>query len=119
MEKLQNLMNNIRTWSDGQFGELRPPTTMLNHLKKEVPELIEAIKDYQKNNSAFSSNPNDYLSKVFFEYADCFMLLLDSASHFGITADALMNYTEHKLEINKNRKWGEPDENGVVEHIKE
>lgn len=23
-----------------------------------------------------------------------------------------------ELEINKNREWGEPDENGVVEHIK-
>jgi len=43
--------------------------------------------------------------------------LLDSASHFGLTAGNLLWYTETKLEINKRRKWGAPDKNGVVEHI--
>jgi hypothetical protein len=30
-----------------------------------------------------------------------------------------MDAVEEKLEINKNRKWAPPDENGVCEHIEE
>ena len=52
------------------------------------------------------------------EIADCFMLLLDSAHHVGITHNEILQATKEKLEINKKRKWGNPDENGVVEHIK-
>jgi hypothetical protein len=34
-------------------------------------------------------------------------------------SDELLTACFNKLEINKNRVWGKPDENGVVEHIKD
>jgi NTP pyrophosphatase (non-canonical NTP hydrolase) len=113
MKDLQKLMDDISKWSNGQFGEGQRNPAIVHHLVKEVPELIEAIEKFQLKESYENTQ------RVGFEFADCFMLLLDSASHFGLTAGNLLYYTEQKLEINKKRKWGKPDENGVVEHIKE
>ena len=58
-------------------------------------------------------------TRIKFELADCLTLLLDVAAHEFIDVDELLAASEEKMEINKKRKWGEPDENGVVEHIPE
>jgi NTP pyrophosphatase (non-canonical NTP hydrolase) len=113
MKDLQKLMDDIREWSDATFGEGQRNPAIAYHLQKEVPELIEAIEKFQKEDSM------GHIHRAGFEFADCFMLLLDSASHFGLTAGNLLWYTEEKLKVNKERKWGKPDENGVVEHIPE
>lgn len=120
MKKLQNLMNEISEWSDETFGEGQRNPAILYHLKKEVPELIEAMEKFQKENTIMTpyKKANDQLKKVWEEYADCFMLLLDSADKFGLTAERLEYITRNKLEINKKRQWGKPDCNGVVEHIR-
>ena len=47
------------------------------------------------------------------------MLLDDCASHMKFTAKDIYKAEINKLEINKKRIWGNPDENGVVEHIKD
>ena len=105
-------------WSDATFGEGQRNPAILHHLSKEVAELIEALKKFQQEDSISNIVKSEQnLKQLFFEYADCFMLLLDSASHMGLTFDILYEYTKRKLEINRNRKWGKPDENGVVEHI--
>lgn len=122
MKNLQELMNQISEWSDAQFGEGDRSRAIAYHLRKEVQELIDAMVEYryheERQNFAIIKEEN-LTGKVNIEFADCFMLLLDSASHFGLTADDLVKVTEWKLEKNKNRKWGKPDENGVVEHIRE
>ena len=110
MKKLQQLMDEISEWSDKTFGGQRNPA-IAHHLLKEVKELIAEFDSPEEM-------PDKYLS-IRMEFADCFMLLLDSATHAGITANELLQVTKEKLEINKNRKWGEPDENGVVEHLRE
>jgi len=46
-------------------------------------------------------------------------LLLDIAAQEQIDISDLLRASYEKLEVNKKRKWSEPDENGVVEHIKE
>ena len=80
--------------------------------------MIEAIKKYQVENSIVHPIKSDKLfQNVLFEFADAYMLLLDSAWHFGISIKTLLEYTQKKLEINKKRKWGKPDKNGVIEHI--
>ena len=107
MKDLQKLMDDIREWSDATFGKNRV-TPQLHHLIKEIPEAIEAVKEVE----------NTTLRGIF-EFADCFMLLLDAANHYGMTADDLIRFTKFKLDVNKQRKWGNPDENGVVEHIPE
>jgi hypothetical protein len=72
------------------------PDSVVAHLKKEVEELAE------------SHNPE--------EAADCLLLLLHHAHRCGYD---LMIEAFKKFEINKKRKWGEPDESDVVEHIRE
>ena len=85
-------------WSDKTFG-IREPKAPLHHLKKEVQEVIDQPYDIQ-------------------EYADCFLLLMDSARIAGFNMDDLYFASFEKFMINQNRQWGKPDENGVVEHIR-
>ena len=118
MENLQNLMDSIAEWSDKQFGEGRSPVPILHHLKKEVPELIEQLEKYQAMGLRDGGARDDAMVDSFYEFADCFMLILDAARCFGINAHILKEYTRLKLDINKAREWGEPDENGVVEHVR-
>ncbi|MDD3645498.1 MAG: DUF550 domain-containing protein, partial [Bacteroidales bacterium] len=92
------------------------------HLKKEVDELIEALhksNDLGADNSVGVGEFKRQLNKTEMEFADCFMLLLDSAHHFSLNAEQLINLTREKLGVNKARKWGKPDANGVVEHIRD
>ena len=50
------------------------------------------------------------------EIADCLMLLIGICGKLDLDP---MRILRCKLEINKNRRWGEPDADGVVEHIRE
>lgn len=85
-------------WSDKTFGK-RNPVAPLHHLKKEVEEVIKEPFDIE-------------------EYADCLLLLMDSARIAGFNMDDLYFAAHRKFAKNKQRKWGKPDENGVVEHIR-
>mgnify|MGYP001363827711 CR=1 FL=1 len=119
-DDLQKLMNDISEWSDETFGSGQRNPAIVYHLKKEVDELIAAIDKTNTLGGDPSVGVGEFgrqrtVTRV--EYADCLMLLLDSAHHFGISAKELLSVTRGKLEINKVRKWGKPDENGVVEHI--
>jgi len=119
MNSLQRLMNNITGWSDSTFGSKDRNPSIVYHLKKEVDELIEAINVVanNKNNKAPITKIEYSTELAKMEYADCFILLLDSAQHFKISAEELINLANKKLEINKSRAWGKPDENGVCEHV--
>jgi hypothetical protein len=98
--RIQQLQNEIASWSDSTFGADRPAEIPLHHLAKEIQELIATPKDSM-------------------EYADCLILLLDAYRMAGGSADELIETCYEKLEINKKRKWGTPDNNGVVEHIRD
>ncbi|OHB92589.1 MAG: hypothetical protein A2Z57_03355 [Planctomycetes bacterium RIFCSPHIGHO2_12_39_6] len=118
-DRLQRLQLDIQKWSDSAFGKNRNSLPMVYHLKKEIEELITALLDVCGMGVDVSDEAlREKYHRVVMEYADCFMLLIDSAAHFPIGTGALLNAVEKKLEINKKRKWGEPDKNGVVEHIK-
>jgi hypothetical protein len=93
----------ITKWQKETF----PVATALSkafHLEKEVHELKKDLID---------NAPNRRL-----EYADCFLLLFGSADADGMSYEDIINCIEEKFSIVKNRKWGNPDENGVVNHIK-
>lgn len=83
----------VGTWAEKQFNQSTNKSICI-HLQREVKEL------------------SDSFSKE--EAADCFILLLHFAykNKFDLLAEA-----RKKHEINKNREWGELDEEGVVEHI--
>ena len=110
---LQNLMFEIASWSDKTFGSAQRNPGIIHHLKEEVKELLEVVTAYE------ASKPDGKLLKESkYEYADCLMLLLDSAYHIGFSAEELIFATFEKLEVNKNREWQQPDENGLCHHIK-
>ena len=98
--EIQRLQNEAGQWADETFDTQKGPLPALHHLKKEVDELIK--------------DPNDHT-----EYADALMLLLNAYRRIGGTADQLVANTFSKLAVCKKRKWGQPDANGVVEHVKE
>ena len=99
MSEIQRLQDEIGEWADETFGPKSSPRPALLHLQKEVQEVLD--------------NPDD---KV--EYADCLMILLDAYRNAGGTADELVAIAFNKLEVNKQREWGPPDENGVCEHVR-
>ena len=116
-QELQKLMDDIAEWSDKTFGSdlYNRTIPILEHLKKEVSETIESVKiDYAQD----KYRANDVSLAAIFEYADMLMLILDSARCYGIKASDLIEYTRIKLEANKKRKCGNPNKEGVVEHIK-
>ena len=86
-------------FSDKTFGKQRSPIGPINHLKREVQELYTTPQDWE-------------------EYADCLLLLMDAFRRSGGNAMDLLEAAFKKLEKNKTRTWGEPDSDGVVEHIK-
>ena len=100
MTEFQRFQIEAHRWADSVFGELRRPDGAVAHLLKEVGELAD--------------HPYDEM-----EYADCLLLILDAASNAGIGADDLLNACWEKLDINRVREWGEPDESGVVEHVRD
>ena len=100
MTEIQRLQNVLGEWSDKTFGNIDNPTGCLNHLKKEVDELIDSPRDEM-------------------EYADCMMLIIDAYRKIGGTADELVQACFEKYDICLTRTWGPPDENGVSQHIRE
>lgn len=98
-DKWQDIQNDIAAFTDSVFGKSNP-VSKLHHLREEVDELIEDVNDTH-------------------EWADCVILLIDAAKKAGHDMDDLYSFVQEKMKINKNRKWGAPDENGVVRHVKE
>ena len=96
-DKWQDLQNDIAAFTDSVFGKSNP-VSKLKHLREEVDELIE--------------EPTDTM-----EWADCMILLIDAAKKAGHDMDDLYKFVNAKMEINKTRKWGEPDEDGVIRHV--
>ena len=122
-KRLQTLQDDIKQWSDETFGSQRTGKPIAHHLKKEIDEVIDAIEVLEHD--IFNTKGDvrrvywEKHNRVKFELADCLTLLLDVASHENINVNDLLDASFEKLEINKKRKWGKPDENGVVEHIPE
>ncbi len=98
-DKWQDLQDDIAAFTDRTFGHQETPVPKLHHLREEVGELIE--------------EPTDHL-----EWADCMILLIDAAAKGGYSMDDLYGFIQEKMDINKARTWGEPDENGVMRHVK-
>lgn len=94
----------IVAWQKETFGQATP-MSKLAHLAQELQELHSDLKE---------GSPKKRL-----EFADCFFLLFGCAAADGMTYEDICNAIAEKFEINKARKWGKPDADGVVNHIKE
>ncbi len=97
-DRWQQMQDDIGVFTDKTFGE-STPQSKAHHLAEEA---MEAAAD-----------PSDII-----EWADCTILLLDAVRKAGFTTDDLYAAVQRKMEINKSRKWGDKDENGVVRHVK-
>lgn len=96
----------ITEWQKATFGQA---TTLskLKHLSHEVIELFESVE--------YKFDDKD----IRHEFADCFFLLFGAAAAHGMSYEDVCAAIDEKFEINKKRKWGKPDANGVVNHIED
>lgn len=118
-ESLPALQADIADWADATFPShyrdgVPNPGAPYKHLtvndKGEVWELGRAIVDY-------TTDPMpEHRQQVATELADCLHLLASIAHLCGID---LLAATRAKLAENKARRWGKPDSDGVVEHVRE
>lgn len=94
VNNLDHFQAEVAAWAEATFGE-GTTTTLLAHLIKEVRELWD------------TQEPE--------EAADVFILLLHFAHKRGFS---LFDEAQRKFAVNKGRVWGEPDEDGVIEHVR-
>lgn len=97
MDRWQQAQNDIGVFTDKTFGQSTFLSKM-THLKEEIQELLDAPEDES-------------------EWADCLILFLDAARCTNMDMDRLYNAVQSKMVINKARKWGAPNEDGIVHHI--
>ena len=97
MDCWQQLQDDIGVFSEKTFPGATPRSKAL-HLSEEAKEA--------------AADPDDII-----EWADCLILLLDGARKSGFSAADIHAAALKKLEINKARKWGAPDADGVVRHV--
>lgn len=114
---MQDFIDAVIKWQDSTFLEGNMYGVM-NHLDREYKEFKEVadlfVDDHFRHLPlACQWDARENLGK---EMADMVLLIISAASHCDID---LNKAVWEKLEINKKRKWGKPDAEGVVSHIKE
>lgn len=100
----QEIFNEITAWQKATFPNATAESK-IHHLYEEVKELMAEFFSQQRTKQRQS------------EFADCFMLLFGAAAADGMSYQDICNAINEKMEVNKKRKWGKPDANGVVRHI--
>jgi NTP pyrophosphatase (non-canonical NTP hydrolase) len=94
----------ITKWQNETF----PKATAFSkaaHLEQEVQEVREATETGD--------------TSIRLEIADCLILIAGVADKSGMSYEDVCAAIDEKMEINKKRRWGKPDSNGVVNHIKD
>lgn len=93
----------ITKWQRETFTQATP-ITAINHLREELDELLE-------------QGHLGVREETVKEYADCFLLLFGSAALYGLTYDDICKAINDKMEVNKKRQWGKPNDKGYVKHV--
>lgn len=99
----QQLMDDIHQWASTTFPH-QNSFSKIAHLQDEINEVKEALNNHCKD-------------EIKEEIADCFILLYNLASLNDMSAKDLYLEVKKKMEVNKSRHWGNPDEKGVCHHI--
>jgi hypothetical protein len=107
----KEMFESITKWQREVFTKANCKSAA-NHLHEEVKELLSELNDGEIG--YFS---DEQKMKIQMEYADCFLLLFGSASLFGLSYNDICMLITSKMEINKQRKWGEVNEKGYVKHV--
>lgn len=96
---LDSILAEVNEWQAVTFPRATP-ASVVAHLKKEVDEL--------------AADPTDTA-----ELADVVFLVVGLAYELGLSMPDLAAVVARKLAVNRTRTWGEPDELGIVEHVRE
>jgi NTP pyrophosphatase (non-canonical NTP hydrolase) len=112
MERIQKLQDNIAEWSDNTFGDNDRTIGILNHLKEEVNETIEAKLEFEEKLDGISQQ------RMASEFADCLILILDAARKSDLDTTLLLQAAEYKMQINRTREWKPANEQGYHKHQK-
>lgn len=110
---MRALQDYIGGWQQIQFGSGDRCLATAKHLRKEADELMAAVGELD---SYVGPNRFNLLIKVGEELADIVILACGIAYRLGID---LFDATFDKMRVNAGRVWGQPDKDGIVEHIKE
>lgn len=98
------LQAEIGIWQKKTFPNATP-RSIFAHIKKEMKELGREIRKRKLS-----------VCEIKAESSDILMLLFGLAENLDFR---LLHECRKKLVVNKKRKWGKPDREGVVEHIRE
>lgn len=99
---LINVQDEIHRWASEQFPHRTDHHAIYKLVVEEIPELMMHKKEKG-------------MMGIGLELADCFILLMDLASMWGINLSDAICY---KMLINYNRQWNK-DENGIMQHAPE
>lgn len=103
---LEKLQFQVGQWASSTFSKATNET-IIAHLKREIEELDIAT---------IHAKTNTGLTGIGEEAADCVLLILHLCERNRID---LAYHIKRKHWRNQRRTWGEPDAQGVVEHIAE
>jgi len=93
------IQNTIFNWSEITFPD-SGVKSKLAHLREEIDEIDDDPTNLE-------------------EWADGAILFINAAKSAGYSMTQIYDAVELKHEKNTQRKWGLPDENGVVHHVSE
>lgn len=114
MDKLQSFISDVSKWADETFGPDRPTMPILDKLKVEILELVEAQEMYED-----SPEMPETRKKRDLELADCFIILFNLIDREGLSMEDILDVCKEKLDINKTRKWKRVVGTPVYQHVDE
>ena len=97
------LVRSIGVWADRTFPA-STDASRVAHLRREIAELAEALD---------GGDP----ARIAEEWADCFLLLAHLAHANGLHTPSFA--VADKFAVVRDYTWGQPDAEGVVEHVRE
>jgi len=97
-DRWQKMQDDIGEFTEKTFGK-GTVKGKITHLAEELEEVL--------------ADPDDR-----HEWADCMILLLGAARCAGLDMNDLHQAMQEKMDINRKRKWGPPDEDGIVRHVR-
>lgn len=97
---LRDVQDEIHRWAGEQFPHRTDHHAIYKLVVEEIPELMMHKKEKG-------------MQDIGLELADCFILLMDLASMWGVELDDAIY---EKMQINYARQWN-MDENGIMQHV--
>lgn len=109
---LDESMTEIAAWQRETFPKATA-ASVLAHMHREMRELEAELMTWKGRPRSLVDEVDR--RKVGAEIADLFHLIVALSGALDLD---LADEVERKFEINVEREWGEPDSQGVVEHVR-